>query len=161
MSQELERAVIGLVATDRLYRPSSSFDGKLERRRPKIAKAIIGCKEFDGSFQGDRAYARFEADNKQVARGMRDGITKFTQEFPQYGAILNGMIEEKRAKSEKHLYFGMQDGRRLAHEDYMSVLTDMGLSEQRAEQYYEVAIEISRTLQKKSGDIERSVLVKD
>jgi len=55
MTNELERQVIELVATDRLYVPSSSFDGKLERSRPKLAHAL-GLN--NRGFQGERTYVR-------------------------------------------------------------------------------------------------------
>jgi hypothetical protein len=162
MTQELEREVIGLIATDRLYTPSSSFDGKLERKRPKIAKAIATLESFqetDQDFQGERAYARVETEDKSKARGMKQGIAKFAQEFPRYGQILNGMIEEHRVKSETHLCFGMQDGKRLTKEDYLEVLTDMGLGPVTAEKYCDVALDISRNMTKKRGYAERSVLI--
>jgi len=159
MAEDLERQVIGLVAADRLYIPTSSFDGKLERVRPKMGKVIAAYEGFRKKFDGTRAYARVVDENKQKARGLRAGVDKFTEEFPQYGAILNGMIEEKRVKSEKHLYFGMQEGRRLTQDDYIGVLTDMGLSPQKAADYYPIAMEISRNLTRKRDETERSVLI--
>jgi|APSaa5957512622_1039677.scaffolds.fasta_scaffold67846_2 hypothetical protein len=163
MSQELEREVISLVATDRLYVPSSSFDGKLERSRPKIGKAIAGIEEFqevyEGDFQGERTYATVTTVNKQKARDMRTGIEEFSQEFPQYGTILNGFIEKQRVKKEQHLQFGMQDGKRLTKEDYVEVLTNMGLGPVTAEKYCDVALDISRTMNRKRGYEDRSVLI--
>jgi len=161
MTGELERQIINLVATDRLYRPSSSFDGKLERRRPKLAQSIASYDGFDGEFQGDRAYARLVTEDRNKARDVSAGIRDFTEANPEQGAILQDYINKSRKSRERHLYFGMNDGCRVAHEDYMAVLTNMGLSEQRAEQYLAVAMDISRNLQKNSGDEERSVIVKN
>jgi hypothetical protein len=162
MTQELEREVIGLVATDRLYMPSSSFDGKLERSRPKLGKAIVNLEEFQETgqkFQGERAYARVESVNKSKARDMRAGVEQFAKEFPQYGKILNGMIETERVKKETHLQFGMQDGKRLTKDDYIDVLTNMGLGPVTAEKYCDVALDISRSMNRKRGYEDRSVLI--
>jgi len=161
MVNELERQVINLVATDRLYVPSSSFDGKLERRRPKIAKDL-GL--ISRGFQGERTYVRIQNRDKNKARGLRNGIDKFAEEFPKYGEILNGMIEEQRTVSEKHLYFGVQDGKRLTNDDYMNVLTGMGLGPVTAQKYCDVALDISRKMQqererKGKPEAERSILI--
>ena len=162
MSQELEKQVLSLVATDRLYIPSSSFDGKLERNRPKIGKAIISVEEFQEigqDFQGERTYATVKRVNKQKARDMRAGIEEFSEEFPQYGQILNGLIEKQRVKKEQHLQFGMQDGKRLTRDDYIDVLTNMGLGPVTAEKYCDVALDISRSMNRKRGYEDRSVLI--
>ncbi|MEN9626068.1 MAG: hypothetical protein RL557_396 [archaeon] len=156
MTNDLERQILNLVATDRLYIPSSSFDGKLEKRRKKSAQAIDLS---ENPFDGERVYARVEEEDKDKARGMREGIEKFAEEFPKYGKILNGMIEEQRTVREKHLYFGVQEGKRLTNDDYMAVLKDMGLGPATAERYCEVALDISRNLTRKRNDEERSVLI--
>jgi len=154
--ENLERQIIELVAIDRLYIPSSSFDGKLKRRRKKVAESIETSKK---GFEGERTYARIEEEDKKKAKDMRAGIEEFCKDFPKYGRILNAMIEKERVKRERHLYFGMLEGRRLATEDYMYVLKDMGLSPAIAEEYYDVAMEISRNLVKKREEKERSVLI--
>jgi len=161
MTENLERQVIELVATDRLYIPSSSFDGKLERSRPKLAKTLNFS---DGNFEGERAYARVVDSNKNVSKDMRAGIGKFANEFPQYGQILNGYIEEARVKKEQHVYFGMNEGRRVTRDDYLGVLEGMGLGPATSEKYLDVAMDISRTMQakrEKSGkpEAERKVLI--
>ena len=155
MTNELERQVISLVATDRLYIPSSSFDGKLKRGRKKIADSLVLP---ENNYQGERVYGRVEESDKQKARGMRDGVNEFSSRFPKYGKILNGIIEERRTVREKHLYFAMNDGKRVTGDDYLSVLEGMGLGPVTAEKYLDVALDISRNLTKKRSD-ERSILV--
>tara|TARA_Y100000310_G_scaffold342910_1_gene448205 strand:- start:1838 stop:2299 length:462 start_codon:yes stop_codon:yes gene_type:complete len=152
----MEKQLIEIIATDRIDIPISSMSGKLKRKKPKLAKALdFGKKK---SFEGDRTYARVKTEDKMKARGMREGINLFSEEFPRYGKILNGMIEEKRAKSETHLYFGMYEGCRLTSDDYMSVMTDLGFSEQRAESLYQELMKVSRNLTKKREE-ERSVMI--
>jgi hypothetical protein len=155
MTNELEKQIINIVATDRLYVPSSSFDGKLERSRKKIGKSLDLSEDF---YQGDRAYARIETLNKHRSKDLRAGVKQFCDEHPQYGKILNGMIETERVKKERHLYFGMNDGKRVTNEDYMSVLENMGLGPVTAGKYLDVALDISRTLNRKRDD-ERSILI--
>jgi len=150
-----ERQILELIATDRVYIPVSSMKGKLERQRPKIAKAIDLP---SGDFESERVYARVETDDKLKARGMREGITKFAGEFPRYGKILNGMIEEQRANSETHFYFGTQEGARITSDDYMGVMTSLGFTEATAQSLYPELMEVSRGLSKKR-DEERSILI--
>src|SRR3989344_9115614 len=112
MTNNLEREIVNLVAVDRLYIPSSSFDGKLKRRREKYAKDI---ELLENPYEGERVYARIEEEDKDKARGMREGIEKFCEEFPKYGKILNEFIDEERVVREKHLFFGMNEGKRLTN----------------------------------------------
>jgi hypothetical protein len=150
-----ERQVLELIATDRVYIPVSSMKGKLERQRPKLGKAIDLP---EGSFESDRVYARTETEDKLKARGMREGIKNFEAEFPRYGKILNGMIEEQRAHSETHLYFGTQPGSRITSDDYMGVMTNLGFSESTAANLYPELMHVSRNLSRKR-DEERSILI--
>jgi len=152
-----ESRVLELIATDRIDIPVSSMSGKLKRRKPKIAEAV-GLFEDGDEFNSDRVYARVEQTDKMKARGMKEGIEKFSDEFPRHGKILKGYIEEQRAKSETHLYFGMQNGRKLTADDYIGVMKDLGFSEQAARSLYPELMSVSRNLARKR-DEERSILI--
>ena len=158
MVQPLERQIIELVATDRIDIPISSMSGKLKRRKPKLARDI-DLSDYNGSFSGDRTYARIEEQDIEKARGMREGVEEFSKRFPKYGAILEGMIKEKRDKRETHLYFGMHEGARLTTGDYMGVMRNLGFSEAAAEGLYGELMEVSRNLAKKRGETERRILI--
>ena len=153
---ELERQIIELIATDRIDIPISSMSGKLKRQKPKIAVGI----DLEGrsKYNGERVYARIEHEEKEKARGMREGVEEFERKFPQYGKILNGIIEEKRVERETHLYFGIQEGRRLTADDYMGVMQNLGFTESTARSLYPELMEISRNLSRKR-DEERSVMI--
>jgi hypothetical protein len=124
---ELERRVIQLVAADRFDIPVSSMSGKLKRMKPKLAKNILGQAEQMHHY-GERVFAYTEQEDKDKAKGMREGVEEFKQEFPKYGQILEGKIQEKRAVRETHLYFGMQPGKRLTGQDYLAVMNDLGFT---------------------------------
>jgi len=156
-NEALERQVVELVAVDRIDILISSMSGKLKRAKPKLAGAI-DLSAYDGSFSGERAYARVKSEDVERARGMREGVDEFSKKFPNYGKILEGLIQEKRKERETHLYFGLHEGRRLTSEDYMGVMRDLGFSEARAEGLYQELMEVSRHLSRKR-DEERSVLV--
>jgi hypothetical protein len=149
-----ENELVKLVAMDRIEIPISSMSGKLKREKPKYAARL----EIEDSFEGERAYARVESEDILKARGMKDAIAEFGKEFPRYGKILQGKIEEKRAKRETHLYFGMNEGCRITSDDYMGVLTDLGFSETRAREFYPELMNVSRNLSRKR-DEERRVLI--
>lgn len=155
--QETERQVLDLLATERIYRPISSIEGKLKRARPKIAKAI----DLNGrkSFNGERAYAYINEVPGTKARGLKEGVDKFCEEFPKHGETLRAYIAEERTTRETNMHFGMYDGRRLTSEDYMDVMTNMGFSETTSERLYPELMEVSRNLARKRGDVERSILI--
>jgi len=163
MTSEFESKVVELVTMDRIYMPFSSADNKLKKLRPKLAIGIYESPEFQDAnldFVGERTYARAETKSKQVARGMKEGIDAFSAEYPQYGQILKGMIEQKREASETHLYFGMNESSRIASRDYMKVMIDLGFTPGKAESLYPELMQVSRKLSKARNDAERSCLVK-
>lgn len=157
MTNETENQLVKLVATDKLYVAVSSLDGKLKRRRESLAKSLAGTIESD--FAGERVYANLESENNTKARGMKEGIQEFKKAYPQYGKILEGMIEEKRAEKETNLYFGLIGSNRLSSKDYMTVMTSLGFTEHAARGLYPELIASSRNLSKKRDFEERSILV--
>ena len=154
MNTELERKIVELIATDRIDIPISSMSGKLKRAKPKLAKSI----DIPKKYEGDRVYARIESEDLMKARGMKEGIELFDQKFPKYGKILRGYIEAQRALRETHLYFGVNEGCRLTADDYMGVMTGLGLSEKVSRDLYPELMQVSRNLSKQR-DEERSVLI--
>tara|TARA_Y100000034_G_C6684255_1_gene300940 strand:+ start:63 stop:542 length:480 start_codon:yes stop_codon:yes gene_type:complete len=158
MTNELERQIIGMVARDRINRPISSMSGKLKRRIPKLAKAveISPGEEYDG----ERVSARVEKeDSVYAARKMSEAVDIFAADYPRHGKILKGLIEETRAGSETHFYFGLNDGCRLTADDYLGVMTDMGFTEATARRLYPELMNVSRKMARKKNDTERSVLI--
>lgn len=156
MTEQLERQVIELIATDRIDIPISSMSGKLKRQKPKLAQAI----QLPGArFQGERVYARVKVDDvTEKARTMREAVDTFAEQYPRHGKILNGLIEETRQAKETNLYFGVQEGCRLTADDYMGVMTSLGLTEVTARNLYPDLMNISRNLARKR-DEERSTLI--
>ena len=90
---------------------------------------------------------------------MREAIREFAEEFPKYGAILEGKIAEKRAMKEKHLYFGTNPESRLTADDYMEVMQNLGLSEATSRSLYQELMTVSRKLKRAREGEERSVIV--
>jgi len=155
MTEQLERQLIEIVAMDRIDRPISSMSGKLKRRKPKLAQAVSLPRK---NYEGDRVWARVSDKDHQKARGMKEGIAKFEDNFPKYGKILRGYIEEQRTVRETHLYFGMNEGSRITANDYMGVMQELGFTPATAERLYPELMDISRNLARKR-DEERSVLI--
>lgn len=153
-----EKQVLQLIATDRLDIPVSSMSGKLKRAKPKIA-STVSIEAYGGNFSGTRVYARLEEVDKQKARGMSAGIAEFKERYPAYGEKLQTLIDEERTSRERHLYFGMNEGRRITTTDYLSVMESLGFSPAVAETMYEALIDASRKISKARTDEERSVLI--
>ena len=100
MTENLERQLIELIAADRIDIPISSLSGKLKRLKPKLA-AQVDITQYGNYFTGERVYARVETDETMKARGMKEGIEEFSKLYPRYGAVLTGLIEEKRIEKER------------------------------------------------------------
>ncbi len=157
-NEQTERAVLELIATDRIDIPISSMSGKLKRAKPKLAQAV-DLTEHGGLYVGGRVYAKVEYENVEKARGMRDGIDAFTEQYPRYGAILNSLIAEKRVERETHLYFGVNEGARLTANDYLGVMTSLGFTEAAARSFYPELLDASRRISKARDEDKRSVLI--
>ncbi|MCX8159157.1 MAG: hypothetical protein N3D20_02595 [Candidatus Pacearchaeota archaeon] len=153
----LEKKIIELIATDRIEIPISSISGKLKRIKPKLAEEIVLPE--NKRYNGERAYAKIEEENKEKARTLKEAIEEFCQKYPRYGEVLKGIIAEKRIERETHLYFGLKEGCHLTSEDYIAVLKELGFGKITAERLYPELIEISRNMQKKRGNPERSILI--
>jgi hypothetical protein len=156
-NQETEERLRRLIATDRIHIPISSLSEKLKRRKPKLAQEIELPKK--DKYNGERVYAYIETEDKMKARKMKEAIAEFVEKYPTHGKVLQGMIAEKRLKTETHLYFGVNEGCRLSDDDYMAVMKDLGFGEVTAKALYTDLIEISRNLAKKRGRPERSILI--
>lgn len=153
----MEQQIITLIARDRLEIPLSSMYQKVRKAKKKEAESLADL--LGGtSFRGERTYAFIESEDKERARGLKEAVAEFSEEFPKYGIILQGKIAEKRVIAEEHLYFGVNPGCRLSTEDYIGVMQSLGLSEQVAKNLYPDLINVSRKLVK-AREEERSVIV--
>jgi len=153
----MENKILELIAQDRLHIPMSSLDQKLKRAKNKEAKSIASILG-KSRYSGERFYAFVESEDKERARGMKEAFAEFAKEFPKYGLILAGKIAEKRTIAEEHLYFGVKPNCRLTADDYMQVMTDLGLSETTSRALYPDLMNVSRKLAK-ARDEDRSIIV--
>lgn len=154
---DIEKQILEIIATDRIDKPISSMSGKLKRLKPTLARSVplgIGNK-----FEGERVYARVEANDVMKARGTKDGIDVFSKKYPRHGKILAGDIEEQREVREVNLYFKLREGCRLTDADYIGVMMGLGFSEEVAERFYPRLMEISYKLARKREEGERSILI--
>ena len=108
----MEQQIIALIAQDRLEIPLSSMYQKIKKAKAKDAKGLAALVKGleDLEFEGARTYAYVEKEDKEKARGMKEAVSEFAKQFPDYGAILIGKIAEKRKIAEEHLYFGVNTG---------------------------------------------------
>ncbi len=155
-----EKQIVTLIAMDRLCIPLSSMYQKVKKKRKSEAKglaALIGELE-DSEFEGERTYAYVGKEDHEKARGMKEAVAEFKIQYPAEGEVLQQMINEKRKKAEEHLYFGINQGKRLTTDDYVTVMQSLGLSEQVARNLYPDLLNVSRKLAQ-AREEERSVLI--
>lgn len=154
---ENERKLLELVATDRIGIPIKSLAGKIDRKKPRLAKEVdLG--ECDMRYDGERVYAEVRNEDTAKARGIKEAVAIFSEKYPRHGKILKGLIEEQRACKEVNMYFGMQPNCKLTADDYIGVMTDLGFTERGARALYPELMTVSRSLARKRGE-ERSILV--
>ncbi len=153
----MERKIIELIARDRLEIPLSSMYQKVKSAKSKSAKSLAQL--LDGQkYESERVFAHVTEEDQQKARGMKEAVAEFCEQFPKYGKILTGKIEEKRTLTEQHLYFGVRAGSRLTTEDYIGVMTSLGLTEHTARSLYPDLLNVSRKLAKEREE-DRSTIV--
>ncbi len=154
--ENIERKIIELIATDRIDIPISSMSGKLKRRKPKIAQGIY----FDSKrYNGERVFASFDSKDHMKARGVKEGIEKFEENFPKYAKILKGYIEEQRSIRENYLIFGMKEVCLVTADDYMGVMQNLGFTQATSERLYPELMNISRKLKRKRDEGNRKILL--
>ena len=152
----IERKIVELVAADRIDVPISSMSGKLKRRKPKMAQEI----DLEGKrYFGERVFAYERNKDEMKARGLKEGIEKFAENFPKYAKILQGYIEEERTVRERYLVFGMREGCIVTADDYRGIMMNLGFTEATSEGLYPELMNISRKLKKKRDETERKILI--
>lgn len=142
-----ERNVRHLMAFDNLNTPLSSLYQKAKKRHKDIAVDLEGAVLDDEDF--GCAVIRIEKKDKKKARAMTDAIAEFSEKHPKYGRELQGMIAQKRVSRERHLFYGLEEGRRISSQDYIGAMIDCGLSENQSRELYPVLLDLSRGLQQK------------
>ena len=155
---EGEKLVRKLVAMNDLRIPLSS----LYQKDKKIEKEYaLGISNYIGqnSALGNSVTAYVEKTTKQKARGMEEGIEAFTKQYPRYGKILKGLIEEERTKKENYLLYGLNDGYKLNDNEYVGVMRDIGLTDAEAEAMFPKLMDISSRLKKKQKEGLREILI--
>ncbi|MFH1248731.1 MAG: hypothetical protein V1660_01110 [archaeon] len=156
MTQRIENKVIGLIAVDRIDISLSSMHQKLARKRKSLAESV--AESVVDSYSSERVFADVITEDNNKARGYKEGVKEFASQYPKYGKILSGMIEQKRSEKDTYLEFGINPGKKLASGDYITVMTGIGLTENQAIKMYPAISEVSRKLQN-AKDERRSILL--
>jgi len=155
----VERESRYLIAGDISYRILESLGKKGTRRLNKAAKNVEALLK-DSENEGNSVYARIEKkDEEEKARTMNEGIAEFYKQFPEMGSILKGLIEEKRAKKNKYLVYGLNENYKLGEEDYVRVIMDLGFDRREACSIYPHVLAISERLGKANEKAERTILL--
>lgn len=155
---EIEKETRTLIATDILYKPFSSLGDKGKRRAEKHAKNITAFLK-EGEEKGERIFARIEKKDEEKARTLREGIDAFKKEYPKYGNLLEGCIAKKRMSLNKYLIYGLEGSFKLAEEDYVKVMMNLGFTRREANSVYPHILAISERLGKAVEQAERSMLI--
>ena len=154
---ELENRVRRLIAADITYRVLKGLGEKGIRRLNKRAKEIVDLLDMGG--QNDRFYVEIQKIEDEKARTMKEGINAFKKQYPNYGKILEGLIAEKRIKRNKNLVYSLNEGYKLAEEDYVQVMVDLGFDRREASSMYPHILTISGRIGKADEHKERTILL--
>ncbi|MBI2046707.1 hypothetical protein HYT26_00890, partial [Candidatus Pacearchaeota archaeon] len=102
-----------------------------------------------------------EKPEEMKARTQNEGIDEFCKKYPQYGKILNGLIEEKRMGRCNYLVYRLKEGYKLSEEDYVKVIRDLGFDEREAAAIYSHILSYSERVGKAGESNERTILLKE
>jgi len=158
---DLEKLVRKLVAINNIRTPLSSLYQKGKKTEGEYAQGIYNLLMQSGKKAdlGNSIVAYIEDKDKKKARGMEAGIKEFSKKYPKYGQILKKIVKNKRKASEIHLRYDIKEGYILADSEYVSVIKDLGLTNQEAAHIYPELISISGRLRKKNKKGPRSILI--
>lgn len=158
---EIEKDTRYMIAADILSRPLESVGQKGGRRLCKKAANIVELIRQNEEL-GNSIYATIQKrEEEQRARTQNEGIKAFCREYPKYGKVLMGLIEENRIARNKYLVYGLNKGYKLGEEDYIGVMMDLGFERREASAMYPHIIAISERLGKAGETAERSILLKE
>jgi len=155
---DLEVTVRNMVAYDILSKPLTSLGHKADRRRDKLAGEAASLVRKNKEYERFVAYIETR-DEEERARTLREGISAFSEEYPEYGSILEGMIQETRAVSNKYLVFGIKESFKLGAEDYRRVMRELGMSALESDSMYPHLLDISDRLKKAKETERRDILL--
>jgi len=154
---ELESRVRRLVAADITYRVFKSLGDKGIRRLNKSAEEIVQLLESEEP--GYRFLSKIEESEEKKARTLRQGIDIFREKHTRSGVILERIIAETRAKKNRHLVYGLNEGYKLSEEDYVQIMIDLGFDRREASGLYPHITAISERLDKANETAERKILL--
>ena len=154
---DLETAVRNMVAYDIISKPLSSLGQKADRREKKLAVEAAGL--LQSNEPSERIFAYTETRNEERSRTTREGIDQFKEAHPRYGAVLEGMIQQKRFEKNNYIVFGVTEGFKLGASDYRSVMKDLGMTTIESDAMYGHILNISDRLGKARENETRSILL--
>jgi hypothetical protein len=158
---EVEKYVRWFIASDILYRTLKSLGEKGVRRLDKTATEISSLLRNESEI-GDRIEAKIEElPEEEKARTINEGIDEFCKEYLEEGKKLKELIEEKRTERNNYLICRLKEGYKLAEEDYIRVLMDIGFGRREASAMYSHILSVSEKKGGADGNQERTILLKE
>ena len=149
IGNENESNVRKLVAYDNLDLPLCALHNRLDRKHKNLAVSLEN--PIDEGEDFGVAITNVRYDNKQKARAITEAVGEFVEKYPTEGRELQKIIAVKRTMRETYLEYGMPEKSRISSQDYIAAMTDVGLTETQARNFYPQALELSRTLQRLRG----------
>ena len=157
--EQIEKNIEDLIVYDRVKSLYSSFSQKAERRVKDMANGIYNRLVKDERIPKDaNVFASISNVTESNARGMKEGISEFKKKYPDYGKILEGLIEEKRDEKEIYLNFGI-NSKTLPDAAYLRIFRDLGISPENAHKIYATVDILDGLRKKKQDDNARKLLI--
>lgn len=162
---EVEELVRELVALDIMWRELKSLGDKGDRRAKKLAAKIAGAIKEEANI-GPRVFARFEPDEHEKARTLREAVDKFKEDYPEQGQILEGYIKAVRMVKDTNLVYGLVAGSSLEPEAYRRALRGLRpdrkpMPDKLASALYPPVIDLAVIRERDSPQLERRILLSD
>jgi len=151
-----------LVAYNEMYAPLNKITRRIERRYRKLGHEIYErLVERQNISKNSPISLSLTWQDSLLARGYKLGVEEFKQKFPEYGLILQEMINTHRKCRRNYIQFGLKPQAELPESIYIDVLKDIGLSTKEARKVYKTIKDIGARLETKKQQGLTKLLIKE
>lgn len=159
---KLEESVQNLLAYKFITSITGAISDRAKRKYDKIGKYVADNfkeKKFLPENSYLSAELKWSDEAANWARKMTLGIEEFKQAYPEYGKILNNMIENHREIRRAYLEFGVKGGE-LNEKVYVNAIKelDKNITDQEAKQFYRIIKKLNNSLKKKNKGLQKLLL---
>jgi hypothetical protein len=140
--KKIDSAAQTMATSYTLARPLDAYTKRL-RRVQKTAAEDVYYRLKNRQHTSGPVYATQEWEDSMKARNIRAGVEEFKRRHPRYGTELDKIIKKQREVRRNYVSFEFEQ---LPEEFYYSVLRDVGIPKETAEQTLQAIMNMANHL---------------